>query len=363
MSRYGNGRLPVNRWPLWGPFVLAGLAACGGDSPAGPGRELTLGSPLYSTAPSNGTFAYVTNEFSNNVSVIRTSDNTVVATVAVGNTPVGVAVTPDGAFAYVTNAGSNNVSVIRTSDNTVVATVAVGSDPWNVAVTPDGAFVYVTNVGSSNVSVIRTSDNTVVTTFLVGSGPVGVAVTPDGAVAYVANSSPVGNVLGNVAVIRTSDNTVVARVALPCAEEDGCEPHGVAVTPDGAFVYVMNLTSNNVSVIRTSDNTVVATVAVGSSPISVAITPAPAQACTLEALVEQVNALRAAGKLRQAEGHALSVKLEAALRLLERDKPKASDNLIGAFLNQVGALVRSRRLSEADAGPLRDQAACVRTQL
>ncbi len=61
--------------------------------------------------------------------MIRTSDNVVVATVGVGNAPVGVAITPDGAFAYVTNSGSFNLSVIRTSDNTVVATIAVQDAP------------------------------------------------------------------------------------------------------------------------------------------------------------------------------------------------------------------------------------------
>jgi YVTN family beta-propeller protein len=225
MSRYSSGRLPANRWPLWGLVALAALAACGDDSPAGPRRDFTPGSPLFSTAPGDGALAYVTNSASNNVSVIRTSDNTVVATVTVGGAPFGVAVTPDGAFAYVTNDGSNNVSVIRTSDNTVVATVAVGEIPFGVAFAPT------------------------------------------------------------------------------------------------------------------------------------------TEACTIEALRDHVEALVAAAKLSQAEGHALSVKLEAALRLLERGKTKAAGNVIGAFLNQVGALVRSRRLSDADAGPLRDQAACVRTQL
>ena len=49
-------------------------------------------------------------------------------------------------FAYVAN-GSNpgTVSVIDTATNTVVATVAVGSNPIGVAVTPDGKHVYVTN--------------------------------------------------------------------------------------------------------------------------------------------------------------------------------------------------------------------------
>ena len=77
--------------------------------------------------------------------MIDTATNTVVATVAVGSGPSGVAVTPDGKHAYVTNAGFNTVSVIDTASNTVVATVPVGSFPVGVAVTPDGKHAYVTN--------------------------------------------------------------------------------------------------------------------------------------------------------------------------------------------------------------------------
>ncbi|WP_180235484.1 YncE family protein, partial [Bacillus cereus] len=74
----------------------------------------------------------------------------VVATVPVGSNPFGVAITPDGSFAYVINGGSGNVSVIDISTNTVVATVPVGSNPRLVAITPDGSFAYVTNGGSDN---------------------------------------------------------------------------------------------------------------------------------------------------------------------------------------------------------------------
>ncbi|MCH8871177.1 HYR domain-containing protein, partial [candidate division KSB1 bacterium] len=48
-----------------------------------------------------------------------------------GSTPA-----PAQTFAYVTNLSSNNVSVIATASNTVVATVAVGSSPFGVAITP-----------------------------------------------------------------------------------------------------------------------------------------------------------------------------------------------------------------------------------
>ena len=115
--------------------------------------------------------AYVTNNNSNNVSVIDTATNTVVATVAVGTQPFGVAVNPAGTRAYVTNNNSNNVSVIDTATNTVIATVAVGNNPNGVAVNPAGTRVYVTNYFSDNVSVIDTATNTVIATVAVGTHP------------------------------------------------------------------------------------------------------------------------------------------------------------------------------------------------
>ena len=69
---------------------------------------------------------YVTNDSSDNVSVIDGASNTVVATVAVGSYPHGVAVNPNTNRIYVANSVSNNVSVIDGATNTVVATVPVG---------------------------------------------------------------------------------------------------------------------------------------------------------------------------------------------------------------------------------------------
>ena len=57
------------------------------------------------------------------MSAIDTATNTVCATIAVGNSPFGIAITPDGATAYVTNNGGLTVSVIDTVTNAVVATI------------------------------------------------------------------------------------------------------------------------------------------------------------------------------------------------------------------------------------------------
>ena len=54
---------------------------------------------------------------------------TVTATIPVGSTLIGVAVSPNGVYVYVTNYLDNSVSVVSTASNTVTATVAVGVYP------------------------------------------------------------------------------------------------------------------------------------------------------------------------------------------------------------------------------------------
>ena len=105
--------------------------------------------PEQSASPS-AIYAYIPNQ-DGIVSVLDTANNTVTATVNVGNEPSGVAVSPDGTKVYVANSGSypsykGTVSVIDTANNTVTATVNVGNEPRGVAVIPDGTKVYVANV-------------------------------------------------------------------------------------------------------------------------------------------------------------------------------------------------------------------------
>ena len=134
-----------------------------------------------------------------NVSAIATATNTVTATIPVGNSPEGVAVSPDTSKVYVANQRSNNVSVIDTATNKVTATIPVGSEPGGVAVTPDGSTVYVANFLSNNVSVIAAATNKMTATIPVGANPFGVAVTPDGSKVYVANAGFGTNIVSVIA--------------------------------------------------------------------------------------------------------------------------------------------------------------------
>jgi YVTN family beta-propeller protein len=75
-------------------------------------------------------------------------------------------------------------------------------------------------------------------------------------------------------VINTASNMVTATIALPKGiDAYGGSPYGVAVTPNGAYVYVTNANNHSVSVIDTASNMMAETVTVGGNPKGVAVTP------------------------------------------------------------------------------------------
>lgn len=107
--------------------------------------------------------------------------------------------------------------------------------------------------------------------FPVGQEPNGVALTPDGKFMYVANT-----VDGTVSVLEIDVN-VTPVAAVIATIEVGTEPYGIAMAPNGTKAYVSNARSNSVSVIDTATNTVIKTItpvgpSVGAEPRGLAIT-------------------------------------------------------------------------------------------
>lgn len=171
-------------------------------------------------------FEYVTCPTANNVQVIDPTTNTVVATVAVGISPRGVAVTPSRSKVYATNGGSNNVSAIDAGTNMVISTIPVGTEPNGVAVHPNGTRAYTANTVSGTVTVINTMTDTVVTTVPVGAGPLKLAVSPVGDNLWVVSPR-----INTIYVLNTATNTVVATRPFPF-------PVDVAFNPDGSLAAV-----------------------------------------------------------------------------------------------------------------------------
>jgi YVTN family beta-propeller protein len=257
---------------------------------------------------------WATNETSDNVTVFGTSTGSVVATIAVGDVPAGIAVNPSGTRTYVAHWYTHNLLVVDTATKGVVANIDIPGNPNGVAVHPDGSRVYVTNywgpalvvvdaasntvirsislnVGvavdyamfvalnpsgsrayvtqlfSNTVAVVDTATDTVLAHIPVPTSPTGIAVNPAGTKAFVASQSDV------ISVIDLATNTVTA--VIPVLPVGGGEkrPIMVAVNPAGTRAYVTNGIASTVSVVDTSSNSIVATIPVGGFLRGVAVTP------------------------------------------------------------------------------------------
>lgn len=136
--------------------------------------------------------------------------------------PLQITVSPDDKELYISCQVSNQMLVFDTNTETVVDSIAVGNAPWHPTFTPDGSYVYVGNNLSSDVSVINTSTRTVEQN-ITGNGladPHGIAVTNDGKYVFVSSRNTSGSYtprynlgdnsnIGTVVVIDTQTNTIV----------------------------------------------------------------------------------------------------------------------------------------------------------
>lgn len=139
----------------------------------------------------DGVKAYVGNfgveRKGNTVSVINTTTNTVIKTISVGINPYTVIINSTGTRLYVINSyywaggsdrvSNGTVSVIDTSNDSVIATIQVGFVPHYAALSQDNKLLYVTNNFSNTISVIDTNTNTVIKTINAGNNPWGIAIT------------------------------------------------------------------------------------------------------------------------------------------------------------------------------------------
>jgi DNA-binding beta-propeller fold protein YncE len=202
-----------------------------------------------------------------------------------------VAVSPDGRNVYVASSRSDAIAVFARDRGTGALTqrsgrggcvavkgasgcaTAVGLDgPNSVAVSPDGRFLYATSRASSSVTVFHRKRSTGALTQLPpGSGciaglpvpgcaadrglvgPDVLAVSPDGENLYVA--SFFGNAVAifararNGTLSQAADTTgCLAEAIAGCAPAIGIgAPEGLAVSPDGASVYVAGALSNSIA--------------------------------------------------------------------------------------------------------------------
>ena len=185
-----------------------------------------VGSTAVAVSPS-GDEIYVTNNYSDDISVLDAEASAYSHTITAGNFPMGLAVTPDGKNLLVANKDDDNVMIVDTGKTQNKDFIAVGDGPWGIAVNPAGTRAFVANYYDDTVSILNIKKKSLIDTVAVEAGPKWLNCSPDGAYLYVANHDA-----GSVSVINTNTCKVSKTISLSAA------PEGICCLPDGSKVYV-----------------------------------------------------------------------------------------------------------------------------
>ena len=159
--------------------------------------------------------------------------------------------------------GSDVVAAIDPATNKVTADIRVGPAPRQVVFSHDGSTAYVTTeTGIYEISTATSRVVRVIPEAGATNGPQGIALSPNGATLYVTNPDA-----GTVAAIDAASGQVVASAS------GLAEPYSVTVTPNGSTLYVADMNSDSVSVLSAATMKASATVSVGRLPMSVTTSP------------------------------------------------------------------------------------------
>ena len=328
-STSGKGRTAgASARRLVGVAAALLLAACGGrDARSSADSGAAAPETAHAVAPRGaGELAYVTSEEGRTLTVIQTSNDSVVATIEVGTRPRGVRVAPDGRTVYVALSGSprcpptmpdeecgklksdktkDGIAEVDATTGKVVRVLPGGSDPEQFDISPDGKRLYISNEDAGVATVVDLGTGRIVSQAKVGGEPEGVRVSPDGNTVYVTSESdhavvaldaatgqvkgrttvdsrprdlafsPDGRRLyasaevgGNVSVIDATNGKELTRIAMP----KGSKPMGLAVSPNGERLYVATGRGGLVVAVDTRSNQVVDSVKVGARPWGIALT-------------------------------------------------------------------------------------------
>ena len=167
------------------------------------------------------------------VNIATTSMTVVTSYPSGGSWPWSMEIDPSGTYAYVVHPVSSSLTKIRLSDDSVVASLPVGNQTYGVALDDTGAYAYVPSAYSPYWLVrVRLSDFTVDDSVtLPVTWAFGVDVNAAGTLAYVGRDREGSNV---VKVDLGSSMSVAETITVPSS------PSTLAISPTAPFVYTAN---------------------------------------------------------------------------------------------------------------------------
>ncbi|WKZ19910.1 MAG: beta-propeller fold lactonase family protein [Candidatus Jettenia sp. CY-1] len=202
-----------------------------------------LPSPFFVTTSPDGNTLFVVNQSGHSVTFVDTKSRKVVGEVAVQVQPEAAAPTPDGSFLYVCNAESDSVSVIDIARKQVVKEIKVGDWPSGIKISKDGKTAYVACSGNmwNTVDVIDTGRMEKIRSIYTSDyGPRTLDISPDGKTLAVINDS-VGSINRSVNFIDVASGKVTEKRVI----RESSNLRDVVYTPDGQYIVVTYETPKN----------------------------------------------------------------------------------------------------------------------
>ncbi len=249
------------------------INATSGILAAIPGSPFSnVSGPSAMAVSSNGFFAYVTNGRTSTVAAFRVSTEGALLSVPttpsnpnpapVEAAPGALAIAPNTKYVYVGNSGTDKVTtftieasgaltLIPQTTGTTNPVSVNGADPAAIAITQNGQFLYVANSGSNDITAFSIG-TTGLLSLIAPSGananpiktsvtaPKGMAISPNGSFLYVANSST-----HNVTVFQIGTNGLLTLVPPAGGTTNpistgGSTPNSIMISLDGRFLYSAN---------------------------------------------------------------------------------------------------------------------------
>lgn len=195
------------------------------------------------------TFLYVADYPDNGVSVMDSATNLVLSYLPFRG-PTGIAISSDQRTTYVVDVFT---FLVLRDDFNVDYTLPLFNGA-KVALSPDNRRAFVTQEAANNVLFIDLEKKAVSDTVAVGRGPFGVAISPDGRSLYVVNTRS-GN--GSLSIVDVRTRTVRDSLQFDTA------PGLVVVSPDGQRGFLNSANGGRVSVVDLAANRVVGTIQTG----------------------------------------------------------------------------------------------------
>lgn len=232
-----TSRLPSVTWRAFLQVVPVALCACA----------------------SAGPLAYVTNQGSDDVSVIDLTSGRRLASVPVGHAPVGVSVLQRSHQVVITSPESHDIQVIDASgppeQSRLIRRIPLGGLPLGIDRDESRQRFYVTDMADNRLIAFDTRSLETVGQVGVGHGAGGIAIDDATGRIYVANR----------------DDDTVTQIEPDHLQRErsitvGEHPFGMAVDAAARRLYVANVYGNSVSVVDLVQGREVARIAVGNSP-------------------------------------------------------------------------------------------------